>query len=84
MKKQISEGAYKKAFLAKVKLARHGAGYSAAEMASLLGVSLDKYYRYESRHMMRHDLIIPFCRITNIDLDKLMALPAAYANRKQA
>ena len=84
MKKRISEAAYKKAFLAKVKLARQGAGYSADEIASLLGISLDKYYRYESRHMMRQDLIIPFCQITKTDLDKLMAPPAAYASRKSA
>ena len=82
MRNRVSQAAYDKAFRAKVKLARRGSGYSAPDMARLLGITLDKYYRYESRHMMRHDLIPLFCELTKIDMDKLLSPPVA--QQKQA
>ncbi len=84
MKPRVTEAAYQKAFFAKVKFARHGAGYTAPEMAELLGISKDKYYRYESRHMMRHDLIPVFCDVTKTDVIKLMSPPASTRKIKRA
>ena len=75
MRRRIPQAAYDASFQAKVKLARIGSGYSAQDMAHALGITKDKYYRYESRHMMRHDLIPLFCRLTNTDVDKMMAAP---------
>ena len=75
MRRRVSQAAYEAAFQAKVKLARTGSGYSAADMAGYLGITKDKYYRYESRHMMRHDLIPLFCELTKTDIDKLMSPP---------
>ena len=75
MRTRVSQKIYETAFYAKVKLARIGEGIAASDMANYLGITLDKYYRYESRHMMRHDLIPLFCSLTKIDIHKLMSSP---------
>ena len=84
MRERVTEEAFKKAFFARVKLARESTGMSAKEMATALGISLDKYYRYESRHMMRHDLIPVFCQITKIDIHTLLAQPQNGAKQRIA
>ena len=69
---------YEDQFQARVELARTGARASAGphydrpEMAKALGVPLDRYTRYESRHMMPLYLIPKFCKLTSVTVSWLI------------
>lgn len=75
MAELVSQSVYERAFRKKVKAATILSGIHPKEIARLLGISEDQYVRYESRYMMRADLIVPFCKIVEADLAKLMAPP---------
>ena len=75
MNERVSEGVYNKALADKVKSARKLSPYSAEEIAKMLDISLDQYYRYESRTPMPSYLIPAFCKITDIKIINLMRPP---------
>ena len=81
MIKRISPQAYKKIHHKRVRAARELSGMEPEEIAQHLGISKDQYLRYESRYMMRHDLIIPFCQITETNLSKFLTPPAIRTTR---
>ena len=63
----VSLKQYKEAFCARLKGARKSAGYTQAGIAALLGISRDNYAKYETRSLLRHDLIPAVARITGHD-----------------
>lgn len=63
---------FKKAFLARIKLAREGAGLTQVQMAERLGIPQDKYSKYEVRSFMPHELLSKFSEITGESLEKLL------------
>ena len=81
MNGRVSESAYNKALAEKVKSARKLSPHSPREIADMLGISLDQYYRYESRTPMPPYLIPAFCKITDIKMLNLMRPPGIRAGR---
>ncbi len=81
MNERVSEGAYNKALAGKVKSARTLSPYGAKEIADMLDISLDQYYRYESRTPIPPYLIPAFCKITDIKMINLMRPPGIRAGR---
>jgi len=63
---------YEGQFQARVELARTAANYDRPGMAKALGVPLDRYTRYESRHMMPLYLIPKFCKLTSVAVSWLI------------
>ena len=63
----VSLKQYKEAFCARLKGARKSSGYTQVEIAKLLGISRDNYAKYETRSLLRHDLIPAVARITGHD-----------------
>jgi hypothetical protein len=58
---------WRREFIERVKAARIVSGKKPVEVASELHVSLDTYVRWESRALLPHHLVMPFCRITGAD-----------------
>jgi len=55
-------------FVGRVRQIREALGKDPKEMAELMGVSLDKWRKYEKRTPLPHDLIPRFCRLTGVDI----------------
>lgn len=76
-----SPSEYREQFIARVKKAREEARpeLSQAQVAEALTkaanrpISADTYRQWESKYLLPHDLIIPFCEITGADLYELLA-----------
>lgn len=58
---------YRTDFIERVKAARVMSTIDPSEVASALKVKLDTYLRWESRVLMPHHQIIPFCDIVGAD-----------------
>lgn len=58
---------WRQEFIERVKAARIVSGMKPVEVAAALRVSLDTYVRWESRALLPHHLLMPFCRITGAD-----------------
>lgn len=66
-----SPARFKKAFLARTKLAREAAGLTQEELAKRLGIRQDKYAKYESRSPLPHQYVARFCEVTGEKLEAL-------------
>ena len=73
--KRVQPKVFKNAVYERVRAARIAAGLSHEDVAYALSMSLDAVKRWESRSLIPHDKIIPFCQITNISPDVLLAIP---------
>jgi hypothetical protein len=58
---------WRKEFILRVKAARIVSGRKPVEVAAELGVNLDTYNRWETRALLPHHMVMPFCRITGAD-----------------
>jgi transcriptional regulator with XRE-family HTH domain len=67
--KDPGESAYYAAFRARLKDLRTGLGYSQSEMAEALGVSLDRYKKYEIRDRFPAHLLNKLALDTNSPLE---------------
>jgi hypothetical protein len=54
-------------FIARVRSARIVSGKKPVEVAAYLGVSLDTYNRWETRALLPHHLVMPFCTFVGAD-----------------
>jgi transcriptional regulator with XRE-family HTH domain len=59
MRKSLSQ--YEKEFLARTKLARERIPYTQEQIARILGISQGRYKQYETRTLLPHEFITPFC-----------------------
>lgn len=66
-RKPSSPSNWRQQFIERVKAARIVSGMKPVEVAAKLRVSLDTYVRWESRALLPHHLVIPFCEITGAD-----------------
>jgi DNA-binding XRE family transcriptional regulator len=57
---------FKGKFIARTAKAREKAGFSQEKMAADLGVAQSKYHKYESRSLLPHYLLVPFCMLTKV------------------
>src|ERR1039457_916561 len=63
---------YRNAFVQRVRAARTLAEKTPLEMAHLLDIPKDTYHRYETRTLLPHHLLEPFCQLTGQDLTWLI------------
>ena len=75
MSKRATPAAFKKAVCKRVMAARIAAGLRHEDIAQALGMSLDSVKRWESRSLIPHDLILPFCQLTNTKPEVILADP---------
>lgn len=54
-------------FIERVRAARIVSGRKPIEVAAALGVNIDTYNRWETRALLPHHLVMPFCSITGAD-----------------
>ena len=73
-RKPMTPTAYEEAFRRRVRTARALRTEEPKEMARLLGVREDTYYRYETRTML-HYMIERFCQLTGVTVDWLIKGP---------
>lgn len=73
--KPMTPTAYEEAFRRRVRTARALRTEEPKEMARLLGVREDTYYRYETRTMLPHYLLPRFCELTGVTVDWLINGP---------
>lgn len=66
-RKASTPSSWRKEFIQRVKAARIVSGKKPTEVAAELGVNLDTYIRWETRSLLPHHLVMPFCRITGGD-----------------
>jgi len=71
-RKASTPATWRKEFIARVKAARIASKKKPVEVAAELVVSLDTYNRWETRSLLPHHLIVPFCRVTGADPMELM------------
>ena len=74
-RKNLTPSAYEDAFRRRVRTARALRTEEPKEMARLLGVREDTYYRYETRTMLPHYLMQRFCELTGVTVDWLVKGP---------
>jgi hypothetical protein len=72
IRKASTPATWRKEFISRVKAARLASNKKPVEVAAELVVSLDTYNRWETRALLPHHLIVPFCRITGADPMELM------------
>jgi transcriptional regulator with XRE-family HTH domain len=63
---------YNNEFCARTKDLREGRGWTAAQMATALGVPVERYRKYETRSPMPHFLLERFSIIVGCDLPYLL------------
>jgi transcriptional regulator with XRE-family HTH domain len=61
-----TDSEFKRMFLARTAIAREKAGFTQDSMAQALGMEQSKYSKYETRSVLPHKLIIPFCFLCGI------------------
>lgn len=66
------EAEFNRAFCARVHRLRNERGWTAAEMATALGVPAERYRKYESRSPLPHYLIERFALIVGRDIEYLL------------
>lgn len=66
-RKASTPAMWRKEFIQRVKSARIVSGRKPVEVATELGVNLDTYNRWETRALLPHHMVMPFCRITGAD-----------------
>lgn len=64
---------YREALCARVALAREQSGLSTDYVARASGVSRDPYAPWESRALLPHHLVVPFCALVGVDPVWLLA-----------
>lgn len=65
----LSEAEFNKALFERVRSLRRGRGWTAAQMATALGIPADRYRKYEYRTPLPHFLIERFALIVGCDID---------------
>ena len=73
--KRVQPEAFKKAVYERVRSARITAGLEHSDIARALSMSEDAVKRWESRSLIPHDMIIPFCQLTGAKPEILLAHP---------
>lgn len=63
---------YRKEFAERVKAARVLSGKTQSQIADELGVKLNTYQTWETRALLPHQHILPFCRATETDVFMLL------------
>jgi hypothetical protein len=71
-RKASTPSVWREEFIQRVRAARIASKKKPIEVASELVVTLDTYNRWETRALLPHHLIVPFCRITGADPMELM------------
>lgn len=66
-RKPSTPSSYRKEFTQRVRSARVMSGKSQKQIAQELGVLLNTYQTWESRALIPHQCIIPFCQATDVD-----------------
>lgn len=59
-------------FIARVKSLRESKGWTAAEMATALGVPAERYRKYENRTPLPHELMERFALIVGVSVEYLI------------
>lgn len=72
VRKASTPASFRRDFTIRVRAARVASGRSPAEVAQYLGVPTDTYLRWETRALLPHHLLAPFCEITRFDLYMLL------------
>lgn len=72
MAESNEEAAFNEALCARVKRWREEKGWTAAQMATALGVPPDRYRKYEVRSPLPAYLMHRFCLISEADLENLL------------
>jgi transcriptional regulator with XRE-family HTH domain len=73
----LSETEFNRALFERVRELRQARGWTAEEMATALGITADRYRKYESRTPIPHFLIERFALIVGRDLDYVLTGKAA-------
>lgn len=66
-RKPSTPSSYRKEFTQRVRSARIMSGKSQKQIAQELGVLLNTYQTWESRALIPHQCLIPFCQSTGVD-----------------
>lgn len=66
-RKASTPSQWRDAFIQRVKAARIVSGKKPVEVAAALGVNIDTYNRWETRALLPHHLVMPFCEVTGAD-----------------
>ena len=74
-RKPSTPSTWRKEFIKRVKAARIVSGKKPVEVAAALGVNLDTYTRWETRALLPHHVVMPFCQITGADPVMLLTGP---------
>ena len=72
---------YNNALCERVKRFREERGWTAAQMATGLGIPPERYRKYENRSQLPAYLMVRFCMLTNVDLENLVAGKARQRQR---
>lgn len=80
-RKETTPAAWRRAFIKRVKAARESASPALSREELVLHlerkigpeVNLERYKRYETRSLLPHHWIIPFCEVTGIDPWELLS-----------
>lgn len=72
VRKRSTPASFRREFCERVRAARVTSSKTAQEVAEYLGVPKDTYLRWESRALLPHHLIAPFCEITRTDIYRLL------------
>lgn len=67
-RKRSTPSAYRSQFIDRLRSLRVTSGLTTAEVAEALDVRKDTYERWESRTLMPHHLLVPFCEAVGGDL----------------
>ena len=73
--KRVPPAAFKKAVFDRIRSARINAGLEHEEIAHALDMSVDAVKRWESRSLIPHDMVVPFCKLTGAKPHLLLAPP---------
>lgn len=72
MKNERNQAEFEKAFKERIKSWREEKGWTADQMATVLGVPAERYRKYETRSMMPAYLFETFCLVCDANLDNLL------------
>ena len=72
MRRVMSPAEFESLYIARVKALREAKGWTAAQMATALGVPAERYRKYETRTPLPHNLIEPFALIAGVSVEFLI------------